>query len=278
MDHHALLTSYLSNLKVDLLMADYNQCTTQWRDLDYTPDYSKFYYICGGEGWLKIGDKEYYPQPGELILMPEGVKQSYSCISERPFLKYWCHFSAKVGEINLFRILEMSHVCIPENPAAVEAAFKGITGSAQSDAVYAPLLAKSKLLELISYYIMNLRLDEISYKNLGSARKLTAVLDYIAANIEHNITIHDLAEIAHMHPNYFIRLFKQQIGVPPIQYITRQKIEKAKDLLAATSGSVSEIADQLGFGDLFYFSRQFKKHAGLAPTEFRKQETGGVKL
>lgn len=64
----------------------------------------------------------------------------------------------------------------------------------------------------------------------------------------------------------------------PHQYITRQKIEKAKDLLAATSGSVSEIADQLGFGDLFYFSRQFKKHAGLAPTEFRKQETGGVKL
>lgn len=160
--------------------------------------------------------------------MPEGVKQSYSCISERPFLKYWCHFSAKVGEINLFRILEMSHVCIPENPAAVEAAFKGVTGSAQSDAVYAPLLAKSKLLELISYYIMNLRLDEISYKNLGSARKLTAVLDYIAANIEHNITIHDLAEIALMHPNYLIRLFKQQIGVPPSSTSPGKRLKKPK--------------------------------------------------
>lgn len=274
MDHRALLTSYLSNLKVDLLMADYNQCTTQWKDLDYTPDYSKFYYICGGEGWLKIGDKEYYPRPGELILMPEGVKQSYSSISERPFLKYWCHFSAKVGEINLFRILELSHICIPQDPAAVEAAFKGITESAKSDAVYAPLLAKSKLLELISHYIMNLKLDEISYKNLGSARKLTAVLDYIAANIEHNITIQELAEIAYVHPNYFIRLFKQQIGVPPIQYIARQKIAKAKELLSGTPGSVSEIAAQLGFGDLFYFSKQFKKHAGLTPTEYRKQETG----
>lgn len=277
MDHRALLTSYLSNLKVDLLMADYNQCTTQWRDLDYTPDYSKFYYICGGEGWLKIGDREYYPEPGELILMPEGVKQSYSCISERPFLKYWCHFSAKVGEINLFRILELSHVCIPQNPAVVEMLFKGITESAKSDAVYAPLLVRGKLLQLFSEYIMSLDLNEISYKNLGSARKLTAVLDYIAANIEHNITVHELAEIAYMHPNYFMRIFKQQIGVPPIQYITRQKIDKAKDLLNTTSGSVSEIAAQLGFGDLFYFSKQFKKHAGLTPTEFRKQRTGGVK-
>ncbi|WNS45952.1 AraC family transcriptional regulator [Paenibacillus sp. MMS20-IR301] len=271
MDHRALLTGYLSNLKVDLLMADYNQCTTRWRDLDYTPDYSKFYYIIGGEGWLKIGDQEYYPKPGELILMPEGVKQSYSCISGQPFLKYWCHFSAKVGEINLFRILELSHVCIPQDPDMVETLFKGITGSAKSDAVYAPLLAKSRLLELFSQYLMNLEPGEITYKNLGSARKLTAVLDYITANIERNITIHELAEIAYMHPNYFMRLFKQQIGVPPMQYITRQKIEKAKELLTATSGSVSEIAARLGFGDLFYFSKQFKKHAGLAPTEFRKQ-------
>lgn len=275
MDHRALLTGYLSNLKVDLLMADYNQCTTRWRDLDYTPDYSKFYYICDGEGWLKIGDKEYYPEPGQLILMPEGVKQSYSCISGRPFLKYWCHFSARVGEINLFRILELSHSCIPENPSAVTEIFKGITESAKSDAVYAPLLAKSKLMELFSLYIMNHNLDEISYKNLSAARKLTAVLDYIAANIEHNITIQDLAEMAYMHPNYFMRLFKQQIGVPPIQYITRLKIDKAKELLTATGGSVSEIAAQLGFSDLFYFSRQFKKHAGLTPTEYRRQDKRG---
>ncbi|MEK4516811.1 helix-turn-helix domain-containing protein [Paenibacillus sp. FSL H8-0122] len=276
MDSHNLLTSYLANLKVDLIVADYNECSMDWKDLDYTPDYSKFYYIIGGEGWLKIGDKEYYPKPGELILMPEGVRQSYACISERPFLKYWCHFSAKVGQMNLFRVLELSHVCLPENSAAVEAAFKGITDSARSDAVYAPLLARSKLLELMSYYLMNLKLDELSYKNLGAARKLTAVLDYIAENIEQNMSIHDLAEIAYMHPNYFMRLFKQQIGVPPIQYITRQKIEKAKELLTTTSGSVSAIADQLGFGDLFYFSKQFKKHAGLTPTEFRKQKSGGM--
>lgn len=48
MDSHTLLTSYLANLKVDLIVADYNECSTDWRDLDYTPDYSKFYYIIGG--------------------------------------------------------------------------------------------------------------------------------------------------------------------------------------------------------------------------------------
>lgn len=106
-----------------------------------------------------------------------------------------------------------------------------LTSHMKSDAVYAHLLAKSKLMELFSYFIMNIDVDEITFKNLSSIEKLTKILTYIDTHIERNITIHELAEIAYMHPNYFIRLFKQQIGVPPIQYITRKKITKAKELL-----------------------------------------------
>ena len=61
MNHQTLLTNYLSNLQVELFMVNYNRCDTDWRDLDYTPDYSKFYFICEGEGWLKIGNEEYLP-------------------------------------------------------------------------------------------------------------------------------------------------------------------------------------------------------------------------
>lgn len=270
MNNHALLTNYLSNLKVDLFMADYNLCSTNWRDIDYTPDYSKFYFICEGEGWLKIGDREYYPKPGELFLMPEGVKQSYSYISDRPFQKYWCHFSAKVGDINLFRMLEMSHVCRVADPDVIQEIFSSLTDHMKSDAVYAHLLAKSKLMEIFSYFIMNINVDEIIFKNLTSIEKLSKILAYIDSHIEYNITVHELAEIAYMHPNYFIRLFKQQIGVPPIQYIARKKIEKAKELLISTQASVGEIAHDLGFSDLYYFSKQFKKNVGLTPSEFRQ--------
>ncbi|MCL6606046.1 MAG: AraC family transcriptional regulator [Paenibacillus sp.] len=271
MDNRALLTNYLSNLKVDLFMADYNLCSTDWRDIDYTPDYSKFYFICEGEGWLKIGDQDCYPKPGQLILMPEGIKQSYSYISGDPFLKYWCHFSAKVGDINLFKILELSEVCINADPNVVKGIFSEITNYAKSDAVYAHLLAKGKLMELFSYFIMNIDLDGIIFKNLNTIEKLTKILAYIDSNIEQNISVHELAEIAFMHPNYFMRFFKQKIGVPPIQYITRKKIDKAKELLTSTPRTVSEIAEQLGFSDLFYFSKQFKKIVGLTPTDFRRQ-------
>lgn len=156
-------------------------------------------------------------------------------------------------------MIELSHVCRDIDPHVVQEIFSSLTNHMKSDAVYAQLLAKSKLMELFSYFIMNTNVDDIIFRNLASVEKLTKILTYIDAHIERNITIHELAEIAYMHPNYFIRLFKQQIGVPPIQYITRKKITKAKELLRSTQRSVGEIAYDLGFSDLYYFSKQFKK-------------------
>ncbi|MFC9708510.1 AraC family transcriptional regulator [Paenibacillus sp. NPDC056933] len=273
MNQKSLLTNHLSNLQVDLFMVNYNRCETDWRDMNYTPDYSKFYFICEGEGWLKIGNQEYYPAPGQLILMPEGVIQSYSVISDRPFLKYWCHFSAKVGGINLFQILKFPHCCDVNDPKLVQEIFDSILAYANSGEVYAHMMAKSKLVELLSHYVMNLDLQQISYVNKPIMEKISTILAYIDSNIEENISVQDLAQIAYMHPNYFIRFFKQQVGVPPIHYITGKKIDKAKELLTCTSNTVTAIAEHLGFSDLYYFSRQFKKHTGLNPTEYRKQTT-----
>ncbi|MET3942387.1 AraC family transcriptional regulator of arabinose operon [Paenibacillus sp. PvP094] len=273
MNHQTLLTNYLSNLQVELYMVNYNRCDSDWRDLDYTPDYSKFYWISEGEGWLKIGDQEYYPVPGQLFLMPEGVTQSYSVISDQPFLKYWCHFSAKVGGINLFQIMKFPHFCTIERPELVNEIFNQILLYARSGEVYAHMMAKSKLMELISHYLMNLDLEQITYLNIPVMEKMSAILAYIDAHIEENITVQDLAQIAYMHPNYFIRFFKQQVGIPPIHYITGKKVDKAKELLSCTPNTITMIAEYLGFRDLYYFSRLFKKHTGLTPTEFRKQTT-----
>ncbi|WP_369698838.1 AraC family ligand binding domain-containing protein [Paenibacillus pedocola] len=79
---------------------------SDWRELDYIPDYNKFYFIQDGEGWLKIGDSEFSPTPGQWFLMPQGVQQSYSYTTETRFTKYWSHFSAKVGQNNLFDLLQ----------------------------------------------------------------------------------------------------------------------------------------------------------------------------
>jgi AraC family transcriptional regulator of arabinose operon len=273
MNTSSLLSYHLSNLKVELYTAHFNTVTPAWRDIDYTPDYSKFYYIVGGAGRVKIGNEEYFPEPGQLVLMPEGVKQSYSIAEGEPYTKYWCHFSAKIGDINVFKLLNLPFVCSVQPDERVRMIFAELVQHANSDAVYAKLLAKAKLLELVSYYIMLLEENTISFSNPATMERLDDILTYIHANLDQDVSIQELAQRACLHPNYFIRMFKEQMGVPPIQYIMRLKIEKAKELLAQSSCSISEIAERVGFHDIFHFSKQFKKIAGLPPSDFRKYGT-----
>ncbi|MDG0790995.1 AraC family ligand binding domain-containing protein [Cohnella ginsengisoli] len=102
------LDDILHQLRVDVIEAHYSQCSPVWREIDYVPAHNKLYYICEGEGWLRIGDKELRPEPGELVLMPANVLQSFSAIEgRRPFLKYWCHFNADLGDAGLFSWLEV---------------------------------------------------------------------------------------------------------------------------------------------------------------------------
>jgi AraC-like DNA-binding protein len=76
----------------------------------------------------------------------------------------------------------------------------------------------------------------------------------------------------------FRRAFKRQTGVAPAQYQNTIRINRARDLLAATGLTVSEIATQTGFDTVFYFSRAFKKKTGLTPSAYRARAASGRRL
>lgn len=69
-DRSAYLSELLRNLKVQLIDAYYTRCTSHWRELDYVPDYNKLYYICEGEGWVKIGETSIIPSRDSLSSCP----------------------------------------------------------------------------------------------------------------------------------------------------------------------------------------------------------------
>ena len=80
----------------------------------------------------------------------------------------------------------------------------------------------------------------------------------------------ELAAVAGMHPNYFIRLFKEKTGTTPAKHITIQRIERAKTLLETTDLPISDIMHSLGFDDISHFSKLFKRYAGYSPRYYRE--------
>lgn len=96
-------------------------------------------------------------------------------------------------------------------------------------------------------------------------------IDYIHENYTTtHIDIDTLSKMCNISPEYFRKIFKSFYGVSPIKYINTMKITRAKELLSSQIYSVTDAAVRSGYTDISHFSREFKKIAGICPTEFIK--------
>jgi len=100
------------------------------------------------------------------------------------------------------------------------------------------------------------------------------VIHYIKTNQVYSMTSCEAAELVHLNPSYFSKLFRNSMGMTFTDYMTNHRLEEAKRLLEVTAMRVNEIAERLGFTDIAYFSNTFKKNCGLTPSEYRRHIRG----
>ena len=98
-------------------------------------------------------------------------------------------------------------------------------------------------------------------------------INYINTNLHLPLSVDTLCEKTGVSQPYLYRIFKQEIGVSPKQYVLEKKLSKAEKLLLSTDLSISEISAEVGFLDVLTFSKFFAKRTGLSPTNFRKNQT-----
>lgn len=101
--------------------------------------------------------------------------------------------------------------------------------------------------------------------------RLKEVLSYIWEHLEQDLSLAELAAVAHLSPHYFVSLFKQSMELTPHKYITRCRIEKAKELLRQPELPIVEIAQQVGFQNQSHFTRVFRQHTQTTPKVYRDQ-------
>src|SRR3954463_7160150 len=100
-------------------------------------------------------------------------------------------------------------------------------------------------------------------------RVLRRIREYIDIKIDQRISVELLAGLANLSVCYFVRAFKQSMGVTPHDYLIRQRVERTKQLLSSTDMPLSEIALVAGFADQSHFSRRFRQHVGMSPRDYR---------
>ncbi|WP_312894861.1 AraC family transcriptional regulator [Paenibacillus eucommiae] len=96
------------------------------------------------------------------------------------------------------------------------------------------------------------------------------VIRYLNDHYRETISLDSMAELLNYSPQYLSRKFKELTGRSPIDFLIRLRIDKAQELLVTTEATLQEVAASVGYPDLFYFSRMFKKYVGTAPGHYKK--------
>jgi AraC-like DNA-binding protein len=129
--------------------------------------------------------------------------------------------------------------------------------------IFADLSLKELLIRLIQSQHLQQIVVESETSNNHS--RLHYVLHYIHEHLTEKIAVDTLTRKAYLSRNMFFKWFKEQFGITPLEYINRERIKLAKQLLSDSRNSIGDVSLQCGFADVNYFVRLFKKAEGITP-------------
>lgn len=228
-----------------------------------------------GQGSVFDGNKFFTVQRGQLLLFsPNTIQYYYRHLNSQYWHYKWIYFMPN-PKLNKWlnwpnRESNIGRIKINDNQYFQEISqlFSKIDIELKSSSFFKEDIA----ITLLEYLLMKcISVEEIEIIPLIDHRVLSTC-DFILSNLAANDSIDSIAEKVFLSPSRLSHLFKQSLGISLIQWRELQRISEAKKLLYFSNISILNIAKSLGYDDSLYFSKIFKKHTGLSPTEFRTIE------
>lgn len=267
----------------------YAEHYADWNWKNVRSPFARLYYITEGEAYVQLPDMKIHLKPGFLYFIPSFTLHTDIC--DKYFAHYYIHlyeetnsesqifenlnlpYEVKAQEFDLDlikKLCEMNPTMrLPQsNPNSYDN-----TPSLLENIRKNKMRNFSDRVECrgIIYILLSRFLKDASPKIQVNDDRIQKILLYIKKNITEQIDLDKLAQMNCMSKDHFIRIFKNETGETPMQYITQKKIERAELLLSTESIPVKNIAYSLGFDDHSYFNRLFKKIVGQTPLEYREK-------
>ena len=125
---------------------------------------------------------------------------------------------------------------------------------------------------LKSLIIKQLSGEHMFFTNEIKNKNIKSILEYVDCNFQRDITMQSLCQKFFINPNYISQFFKKEVGLNFTEYLAKKRLEYACYLLRQSDLSIQKISESSGYKDYFYFTRIFKKHQGMTPSEYRNMD------
>ena len=248
-------------------LRDERQIAWHCRSHSHSAGLYELHYFISGEGSFRNLGVVRRIEPGTLYLTPpESLHQISATNAKRPMTYYAVLIDAE-GEAELLALLD--GLGERRGPIAV--------GTAQRF-FFADLLEKSASgrpeLVMAAYhgllaFLYGLAAGQVAARGTSDNAHVEKALAIMQGAIERSLDLGTLCARIQLSREHFVRVFTERMGMPPMRYYTRLKIEAARAMLSSTNLRVQEIADKLGFENQFGFARAFRRVSGMSPTEYR---------
>lgn len=245
-----------------------NSCGAQtiadrdWQVRRKRSDYTVMY-IAQGRAVLYRGRKKIEVREGEALFFPPDVLQRYAFFKSDVSVNKWVHFGGALAsplEPGGARKITVA------NRREFEGALDGLARAYNGIGERREDLKDGYLRVIVA--LLRESESRVEKEKTNSPRRMSDALNYIHINAYSEIDLDRAAAICYLSRDRFNHVFKEATGFPPNVYLTKLRIERAKQLLRDEGMSVRECAESVGFGDANYFCRVFRKDTGVSPKKY----------
>lgn len=249
----------------------------------HSHDHTELGFVLSGNGRYRIEDEIYPVQEGDLLIFNPGVRHQALCCPEAelpttevfvgltdvklpgfaenvlpvPEGEYILHTTGELRQ-KLFRLCSSMEA---ENAVCRQGRY---------------FMLKTYMMQMVLLLIREQcepveRAKGYAFESANKKYVVEQIVTYFEDHYNEKISLDQIAENMYLSPFYISKIFKSETGDTPIRHLINIRLEKAKELLeSGYQGSIQEVAALVGYDDAYHFSKLFKKHYGITPTQARK--------
>ncbi len=247
-------------------------------------DFTELTIILSGKGRYYIEGTTYDVEAGDILICNPGERHRNLIVNkEEPTVEFFTgffgyHFKNMPPE--RIELKDGGHLLRLSSDAKREVMKQCYEMVAENEAgqVGKYFMLKARLIEILMLMMREIvdqpknRQKGCNFESYNKSYAVKRIVNYLNENYEQKISLDQIAHNMYLSPVYISKIFKEETGESPINYLIKIRLEKAKDILEhAEGGSIKSIANEVGYDDVYHFSKLFKKYYGMSPQNYRKQ-------
>ncbi|MBA3709699.1 MAG: helix-turn-helix transcriptional regulator [Planctomycetes bacterium] len=265
-------------VSAQIVHADLYPCGPAWRIERAICPYDGYFYIWKGRGWVEVDDERLDALPGDLFIIRRGRAVAAGHDQKHPMMPLSTGFHLlRNGRVDAIRHLALpTRLRLrPDDITSFHGLFMELVSSHHDPQPTARLTAAGALLRLVAaglrlvHELPAERKSGVLAPLVGDDTMAARVQSWIDEHLADRITLATLARVAKLTPTHFAAAFRKQTGISPMHFVRCRRVEVSRTLLAAGDRPVEEVARAVGYPDPFHFSRVFRQHVQVSPSDYR---------